>query len=126
MTSSGTTLTNGGFRMHDTTGDDGSSSKQNSSGSIRDLIIDGSLPASGLGTAAHDHRAHDRQRNHDHQPHRVQCHGVCLDGGTLTAATKINGIAVGDTSARQYYLPQGQTIKLTYAGSPTWQWQPVR
>jgi hypothetical protein len=51
---------------------------------------------------------------------------VYLDGGTLTAATKINSTAVGDTSTRQYYLPQGQTIKLTYSGSPSWQWQPVR
>lgn len=51
---------------------------------------------------------------------------VYLNGGTLTAATQVNGTAVGSSSTTQYYLPQGQTIKLTYSVSPTsWQWQPV-
>jgi hypothetical protein len=51
---------------------------------------------------------------------------VYLNGGTLSAATQINGTAVGSSSTSQYYLPQGQTIKLTYSAKPgSWQWQPV-
>jgi hypothetical protein len=50
---------------------------------------------------------------------------VYLDGGTLMVPTQINGIALGDTSTRQYYLPQGQTIEVAYSGSMSWYWQSV-
>lgn len=47
---------------------------------------------------------------------------VYLNGGTITGAAQINGTAVGDTTARTYYLPAGSTIKLAYSAAPTWQW----
>jgi hypothetical protein len=52
--------------------------------------------------------------------------GVNVAGGTLSAATQINAVNVGDINQRFYFLPRGQTIKLTYSAAPTgWLWQPV-
>jgi hypothetical protein len=51
---------------------------------------------------------------------------VTVAGGTLSAATVINGVNVGDVNTRLFMVPRGQTITLNWSVAPTgWVWQPV-
>ena len=51
---------------------------------------------------------------------------VTLSGpGTITAATQINGVAIGDTNTRIFFLPSNGSITLAFTGTINWQWQPV-
>lgn len=51
---------------------------------------------------------------------------VTVAGGTLSAATQVNGVNIGDTNTRVFMVPRGQAIKLTWSAAPSgWVWQPV-
>jgi hypothetical protein len=47
---------------------------------------------------------------------------VTITGGTLTAPTKVDGVAQGALTTGTFRVRSGSTIAWTGSAAPTWQW----